>query len=527
MKVTIRNNKGFSWYSNENLFVKGYIFDTKNNFYEKEKLAEFFKNINSEDDFIKIIADINGVFSVIIKIDNKIFAASDATRFFPIFYTFNNNHLFLSDDILFLKEKFRPKLDTNSIINFKTALHTTGKTTLLKNIFQIQSSQYIIFEEDKIIKSGFFYNFSTNKTFQNSYLDLKHQAIRVLDKSFARLVNSLNGKHVALPLSGGYDSRLIAVMLKKNNYEKVTCFTYGRKNNFELENSKKTAESLGYKWVFVEYNNELTKNYINTEEFKQYAHFAGKYSSMPYMQEYFAAKYLKDNNIVPANSIVIPGHSGDLLGGSQLFKVIKNDVKSSEISIHILKKKFKNCKISQKEKNIILAKTDKLINSFDHSFKDKISYSTFENYDIKEKIAKFIFNSSSIYCFFDSEIRFPFWDKELMNFFKNVPYKYRKLKILYDDILKNNYFDEYNVNFENEIQPSKYDLIKMKIKNFIKPHLPHSIIKRRMQSYDWMFYKEITDQMHKQLKDNNIKTRRKIKSYNSIIVDWYLWFCEH
>ena len=119
-------------------------------------------------------------------------------------------------------------------------------------------------------------------------------------------------------------------MLKKHQYKNVICFTYGNKNSFEIENSKKVAKALGFKWFFIEYNSKLIEGYLNTNEFKEYAHFAGKLSSMPYLQEYFAVKYLQKEKIISDDAIFIPGFAGDLLGGSQFLKVIPENLQTDE-----------------------------------------------------------------------------------------------------------------------------------------------------------------------------------------------------
>ena len=133
--TTLKNNKGFKWYSNKTLFIKGCFFDFENNYYEKEKLIHFFKNITNEEEFIKRIKEINGIFTILIKLNNKILIASDTTRIFPLFYTFKNNELNISDDIEYLKEKFNiQEIDENSSDEFLASGYTLGNKTLLKNI---------------------------------------------------------------------------------------------------------------------------------------------------------------------------------------------------------------------------------------------------------------------------------------------------------------------------------------------------------------------------------------------------------
>ena len=47
-----------------------------------------------------------------------------------------------------------------------------------------------------------------------------------------KLSKSCEGKQIAIPLSGGYDSRLIASGLHKIGFKNVICFSYGLKKKF-------------------------------------------------------------------------------------------------------------------------------------------------------------------------------------------------------------------------------------------------------------------------------------------------------
>ncbi|MBP8792979.1 MAG: 7-cyano-7-deazaguanine synthase [Lutibacter sp.] len=523
--ILLNINKGFSWFSTETIFVKGSFFDENNNYFEKDKAISYFKKITDPSLFIEKIKTINGIFTVLIKIEDELFIASDATRIFPLFYTNFENNLFISDDIVLLKEKLNiSTFDEQASNEFLTAGHTLGNKTLLKNVFQLQSSEYICFENERINIRGFFFSYATNTLNNSSYSELKKQAIQAFENSFKRLITSLNNRQVVIPLSGGYDSRLIAVMLKKFNYTNVICFTYGKKNNFEIENSKKTAENLGFKWIFIEYTDEIVDNYIDTSLFKEFAHYTGKYSSMPYLQEYFAIKYLKDNLLISDNAIFIPGHSGDLLGGSQFEKVIPNNLKFNQISKLIFNQKFHYNKIFPDTKKEILNRIGLQFLDFDTNYYTKLTYSVFEDYDIKEKIAKIIFNSSNIFTFFNYEHRFPFWDKDLLSFFKDIPRENKKMKLLYDDILKNHYFEMFNVNYKKEIQPTKLQIFSQKIKKKIKPFFPFIIKKQFLIKNDWLNSVKLTNEMEKSLMKNNLKYNSKIKMFNELNIQWYYYF---
>jgi asparagine synthase (glutamine-hydrolysing) len=527
MNTKLHKNIGFTWYQNEHVSVKGYFY-VGAIFYEKESALHYLTTIKEYENFKKLLNSINGVFTFVISNKEQTFIASDITRAFPLFYTTQNKELFFSDDILHLKNSFSINaFDCLSEIELKATNHTHGKKTLLKNVYQLQASECLVVKNNTIMESDFFFSYAINKESSAPYAKLKNDAICVFENTFKRLLKSLNNKPVVLPLSGGFDSRLIAIMFKKYDYNNVVCYTYGRKDSPEIKNSKATAKQLGFTWHFIEYTEALISNYSQSEEFKAYAHFAGKFSSMPYLQEYFAVKYLKEHKLIARNSVFIPGYAGDMLGGSQFLKVIPEDLKHAQIADLILTKKFANYSFSKTEKQTTKKDLEKRLFLFDENYLEKIPTSVFEDYDLKEKIAKFIFNSASFYTFFGFEHRFPYWDQDMLNFFKKVPVRYKKMKILFDDVLINTYFKPYKVYFESELQPSKKQIYTQKIKDSIKPILPTRIKQNLLQKKDWMNYKSITTQLLQSMRKNKLQTQTSSNSYNEIIARWYFYFSKN
>lgn len=524
--ITLKFNHGFQWFCNSTIALKGYFY-IDDVFYEKENALAFLTSQLPNENSKSFLKTLNGVFTIIISSENSVEIVCDNTRAFPLFYTIQNDSLSISDDILILKNKFKINtFDAIAKLEFKASNHTHSNETLLDSVFQLEPSTYLRFKNQRLVQKVVLFSYAIKTESKASYTDLKDEAIVIFEKAFIRLIKSLQNKTVLLPLSGGYDSRLIAVLLKKHNYKNVICFTYGRKENFEIENSKKTAEALGYPWYFIEYTPALISNYLETKEFLSYAHFAGKHSSMPYLQEYFAIKYLKEELKIPKNSVFIPGFAGDFLGGSEYNKIPKK-IKSHTIADAILNLKLNNTHLSEQEKTALKHEINSSLNKVDQDYHSKIASTVFEDYNFRERLAKYIFNSASYYLFFDFEFRFPYWDMELLAFFKKVPITYKQMKILYDDVLTTAYFNDYNVNFKNEIQPKKSDLIKQKIKDKIKPRLSDTLKESILKKHDWNNYEPITKQMLLQMKKYGLPVKRVYKDYNEIISQWYIYLCEN
>jgi asparagine synthase (glutamine-hydrolysing) len=519
IETILLNNKGFSWSTSDNVSVKGYLFDLSGNYYENEALVKYFDGVESIAEFKQKITQANGVFTVIIRFNQITCIACDKTRFFPLYYIQKSKHYCFSDSPLELLDKCpEAKLNDTQAEIFKTAGFTLGRETLIQGINEVQAAEYLIFRNHQLLESGRFFSYAVERVSDASYQELKDKGEQIIDKVFQRLIVSLKGRQVALPLSGGYDSRLIAVMLKKYGYQNVVCFTYGKKNNFELENSKSTAQKLGFKWVFVEYDRNIIEGYLDTDTFKEYALFAGKISSMPYMQEFFAVKYLKNNQIINDDAVFIPGHSGDLLGGSQFVKAFNHGILKENLENQFFRKKFRFTQVTKNTRKQVCLKVHHCFAEYADSEKPLLPYSVFEDVDIKEKIAKLIINSSAVFVYYNYQVRFPYWDDELMDYFKFIPAKFKISKQLYNDILKNCYFAQYDVNFESELQPSHFFIKLQQFKDLLKGFLPYKLNLRLLIKNDWINYYEITKPMGKDIKFGD----KKISNFNAVIAAWYV-----
>lgn len=262
MKIELKNNNGFKWYSNQNIWIKGYFFDEKNNFYSGNKLLNYF-DLNS--DILSQLKNINGCFSVVIKNSSKIILANDMVRSFPLFYTHINNELFISDMIEGnYNEKHFSEVEINE---FLMSGYTIGSSTLLNSFKQVQACEIVSFDSETFVSKEFYYN-HFHKDFIN-ITDKEHfEKLNTITENFIqRLIKSAENRTIVLPLSGGYDSRYIVSGLKKYGYENVICFTYGGENSYEVATAKKVTEQLNYKHYIIDYTDEKFIDLLKTEAF--------------------------------------------------------------------------------------------------------------------------------------------------------------------------------------------------------------------------------------------------------------------
>lgn len=129
------------------------------------------------------------------------------------------------------------------------------------------------------------------------------------------MLGTIAGRPVLLPLSSGYDSRLIACLCRKFGLRDVVCFTYGRRDSFEVEVSRQVAERLGYEWHYVEYTSETWRRFLESPAFDDYCAFSGNLTANPHFQDFPAVMELRRRGVLREGMVVLPGHVGDMGGG--------------------------------------------------------------------------------------------------------------------------------------------------------------------------------------------------------------------
>ena len=390
--------------------IKGYAFDKNNNYLEKDKLANLFLSIHEIDEFQKIIEELNGLFSIVLEKDSVLFLACDITRTFPLFYLKIDDKWVVSDDANLVRKNYNIKFNQKVLKDFNCAGYITGNQTCLENLNQVQAAEII---ELKInaIRCKEYWTYATKNINKKSFQILQKELIDVYEKVAKRLINSAKGKTIVIPLSGGYDSRLVLALIKNYGSRNFVCYTYGVKNSFDAKVAINIAKKLNIRIEFIEYNNEFIDQQFEKNEFFNYVKFGSNYVSISHIQDFFAVKYLKSNRLVPEDSVFVPGHTGGFFAGSQLSWNIDQNSSEKKVKSEIIKNHFSlqlKCK-----------------NEINYYKKECFGFSNMDAWSWKERQSKFIVNSIRVYEFFGYKALLPLWDKELTNFFKTIPIKYK------------------------------------------------------------------------------------------------------
>jgi len=421
----------------------------KDDFMNNKDLVELFLRYKKLDFklFIELMKQLNGNFAIILKDDKGILASVDRIRSIPIFYGIKEDAFLIGDDAHSIKEKLRlNKINPHAVEEFLMSGYISYDETLYYDLKQLQPGEALYFKIDKSESSE---NVCTERYYIYWNKNKKHLSIDelldaydvVLSQAFKRLVRSIEGRKVIIPLSGGVDSRLIASMFKKLNYKNVVCLSYGVSNNWETKISKKVAEKLGYDWIYVPYSRKKWHDVYRSQKWKEFFYSEDNLSSLPNINDWLAVRELKRNRSISEDAVFVPGHTGDFISGGHLHYIFgekKDGLTKEKLLISILRKHYSlwaTMLENQEIKNHIINKLSKFFENLPLNSEEDIACA-YECWEWQERQAKFIINSVRTYDFWGYEWRVPLWDSEIMDFWSSVPYELKLEKKLYLSYLK-------------------------------------------------------------------------------------------
>lgn len=399
--------------------------------------------------FLKgLLSELRGFFAVVWHIGDYIVLVSDIVRTYPLFLDTCGASLVIRDRLQ--RPDVHSDLVQHNVMEFALTGFVTGEETLFEGALQIQAGEALVYSSSSRHLKRIPY-FAFTPAHPSLIRDI-HSAdgfIQNIDASLSlateRLVSYLNGRVAVVPLSGGWDSRTVLLHLKKRGYPRLLAFTYGTEGNEEAVISRKVAEQLGVKWVFVPYRLEDWRRFSGTDNYRGYLEYAHNGVSAPHIQDLLAIDTLvRLGVLVPGDSVVVPGHSADFVAGSHLEPThgFINDIENLVEAIwakhyclalpssiasyapHLIRD-WQNL-LSQLRHKL----KEQILQSFEQiPFADPHSFLDFWNW--RERQAKFIVNSVRVYEYHRLDVWLPLWDYDFVSLWQSVPLEWRMYRKLY------------------------------------------------------------------------------------------------
>ncbi len=515
MKILVTSKPGYQWFKNEQIYFKGYFICKVQNedvVFRGDNALQKLQTLESFDEFVYFLKAISGSFSIIIKNNNCIWAAVDIARSLPIFFTQDGN--MISDSAEQIRKELSIKKDDiciESLAELYANYYLFGHKTVYDKIKQLDLGEALELTEtdNKIVR----YFHHINEIESLSQEDLKAKISNASYNAFNRIKIAIANRPVVLSMSGGYDSRFVGCMLKNIGIEDVSCYTYGKSSSFEVIQSKKNAEALGFRWTCVEMKDELVKKNLD-DIGKQYLDSYDGHDFTAYMQNFAAVRKLHEDGWFKPNSVFLTGLCGDMPTGEYVLGYNPDKEYSVEsVAEALYKLVFKRYQLKPIHKTKWICNIKEQITNLPICIKDYHSW-----HQVLDCLytgtchAHWYMHMNTVHSFFGYEWLLPYWDKELLMTWYSVPSEYKVKQKIYEDWLMEDICKPYGINqkktiisYSNNKQKRKIQYMLGGLINFIVLHL--GIPFKRKQDYNNFAPMEV--ELFKNIKDHSTINYRR------------------
>jgi len=415
------------------LWFKGYL-----NGESAEGLARRLGPLPCED-WAQAAAGLDGHFSLVAARDDTVFAAVDRIASIPVFYGFDGTAWRVDGNARRLAAGLgATTINPDAALALAMSGATIGEATLLDGIEALGAGEAVLFApgQEPRRQRLYLYMPEPDETVPADDPALRRRLADVTMGIFSKMVASLEGRAVAVPLSAGLDSRLVACALKELGVENVTCFSYGRRGNFEAEGARRVAAKLGYDWIFVEHTPRQQAATFASEECRAFEAFADPLNAIPFHQDFFAVGSLKEEGKIPQEAVIVNGQSGDYIAGNHIPPSLcaalgdSSEGDSSEearwerITAALMDKHYdlwKTLRTPENEARISAMLREEMESEGGGLGKPENDFALYEMLEFLNRQVKYVVAGQRSYEWHGYDWRLPLWDNDFLDFWKAAP----------------------------------------------------------------------------------------------------------
>jgi len=428
VEVNINLQYSSAWQRVGDTYVRGAAF-CENQFLNAQLFAERISNTGSKSELKKLLLNVNGFYSIIHMCDDDVLIASDHIRTWPIFYSATDRSIAISDSSYWIDNKFNVRgYDPLVATEYLFSMYASGSDTLSRDVKQTQAGEIVQIDSHSgsVTARDRHYRYvpgASSSTISMSEFD------DIMLNVFDRFTQYLDGRRVFLGLSGGLDSRLIALMLARIGYSNVTTFTYGTS---DLEPAQDLASSLGFEHIPIQLSHEDYSDIFTPQRLKEIIESVGFIDSIPELRWLIVLDKLNDHEL--GSSVLTIGHTTMFKPARNPPITTRNYFSKDEFLQDIFEiyyNRWYPTKTGTREMIDTLVENRVLehlpIDLFIQSGIESVERGVqgLESWYWQERTPKYLINSNeSDFAGFHARW-FPLWDRELANVQSRIDYKER------------------------------------------------------------------------------------------------------
>jgi len=390
---------------------------------------------------------LDGHFALIARQRKRYMMAVDRVRSTPLFFSMSDERLVLGAHAPSVTEKTgQHGVDPVAAACIAMSGYTVGTDTLHPALFQLAPGECLVVDNGVVTRTSYhqWRPWTTSATATSrTHASMQECTLSVLDK----VKRSADGRRLAIALSAGLDSRVIASGLAHLGGCDVTCYAYGLPGNYEARASKAIADKLGLRWHFIPLTRKRQRAFIWSEVAEEYLTFADSRAATPVLNDLSATINLLEAGYIDADTLILNGNSGDFISGmhivdslrgvksAQTLTSMRNDVVQALISKHfrlwdVLATTARDTMVAERLRREIDHMTEG--NAPDPNGR----HGLYEAMEFRDRQSKFVVARQRIYDYLGLGWRLPLWDNDYLDYWEHVPLKQKANQALYKDALK-------------------------------------------------------------------------------------------
>jgi len=415
-------------------------------FLDAAALTDLFAGVDDHDAFQETAASLEGFFAVVRVVDGTVLAAVDHVRSIPLFYAPDLG--LVSDSARALRDRLDDStVDPVAEAEYLTATYVTGDKTLYREIHTLRAGEVLALDatgETAEGESASRVTTSRHWTYAPSADadDPDSATVEHLDDAmvtaFERLLTVADGRAIAVPLSGGYDSRLIVAMLARLGAEEVFTFTYGQADSADVRVAEDVAAALDLPWRHVEYTPDDWLTWFNSDERAAYYERADDFDAIPNLAAWPAVRRLLDEGWLPEDAVVVPGQTVAGIGGHLPTDLLDGESSVDDVVDAVLDQHYVQW---ERDDDLDRAFRERARGVVEGTADPTDPTSVYATWEWQERQAKFLCSDGRIFEHCGLDWWFPLWDPTVAAAWGALPATERADKRAYTEYIESVYAD--------------------------------------------------------------------------------------
>ncbi|QSG11335.1 Asparagine synthase (glutamine-hydrolyzing) [Halapricum desulfuricans] len=392
-------------------------------------LCERFEGVSSLDSFADTLADLNGFFAVVIEHADAVFLGVDHVRSIPLYYAPGPGRA--SDDPRWLGTRLgNPDNDPLAESELLAGGTVLDNRTLVPGLLTVRPGEAVqLLDSETRTRQYTDYRPTTEPMASDPGRERLEAAI---DAAFDRFSTVVGDRQIALSLSGGHDSRLVATELVRRDHD-VLAFSFGRSGYEDVTVAENVAAALDVPWTFVEYSTDSWREWYRSPERARYVEETFGYDSIPNYGTVPALSRLRETGSIESDAVCTSGQT--VVGMSEDVPDELTVPAPTEESLlaailrYWRRWEWDNPAFDDAVRERVTADLPDDVGSLPAAF------AAFERWKWADRHVKYFVAEVRQYDFHDLDWWLPLWDREVVTAWTQVPFAGRRGKQVYRELV--------------------------------------------------------------------------------------------